>query len=235
MDDAPTPHRAASAEERERRQPTDAEIQNEIAAWLLGRDEASAADEIDHYARHFAGCLPRWINDHHSGDCTKESHSCVRCIAERTYADTNDLIAKHLATLLDRITAAEARAEEAERERDDARCVGEALARAADANLEAAETVTADRDRLADEVALLATPRPLADWHEDHGFVLWWILPVCEPPYSGSPLCDDWPEYHTHWTPLPEIRDAPWREAQEAEWRAARALTATGGTTDDQA
>lgn len=44
--------------------------------------------------------------------------------------------------------------------------------------------------------------RPLADWHEAVGVVLWWRCPVDEPPYCGSPVCDDWPEYHTHWTPL---------------------------------
>ena len=44
--------------------------------------------------------------------------------------------------------------------------------------------------------------RPLADWHEEDGPVLWWRFPVEEPPYCGSPNCDDWPGYHTHWTPL---------------------------------
>lgn len=46
------------------------------------------------------------------------------------------------------------------------------------------------------------TPRPLADWHDDRGAVLWWRFPVDEPPYCGHPNCDDWPGYHTHWTPL---------------------------------
>lgn len=31
-------------------------------------------------------------------------------------------------------------------------------------------------------------PRPFAEWHEDHGNVLWWRLPVSEPPYCGTPL-----------------------------------------------
>lgn len=47
--------------------------------------------------------------------------------------------------------------------------------------------------------------RPLSDWHEDDGFVTWWKFPVNEPSYIGSPLCSDWPGYHTHWTPHPEI------------------------------
>lgn len=44
--------------------------------------------------------------------------------------------------------------------------------------------------------------RPLEDWHEDIGAVLWWKFPIDEPPYCGSPLDTDWPGYHTHWTPI---------------------------------
>ena len=54
-------------------------------------------------------------------------------------------------------------------------------------------------------LAELLTPRPLADWHEDDGPALWWTLPMCEAPYSGSPLDSDWPDCHTHWTPIPQI------------------------------
>lgn len=43
---------------------------------------------------------------------------------------------------------------------------------------------------------------PLSDWHEDIGAALWWRFPVDEPPYCGSPTYDDWPGYHTHWTPI---------------------------------
>jgi hypothetical protein len=72
-----------------------------------------------------------------------------------------------------------------------------------------------------DAVALVATlrdfvrtprvatvARPIDEWHEDHGDMLWWRFPVNEPPYSGSPLDDDWPGYHTHWTPI-VCPDAP--------------------------
>lgn len=51
-------------------------------------------------------------------------------------------------------------------------------------------------------------PRPLEEWDEDDGAVLWWALPVREPPYVGSPLDDDFPgHFVTHWTPLvcPEV------------------------------
>lgn len=44
--------------------------------------------------------------------------------------------------------------------------------------------------------------RPLEEWHEDYGDVLWWKFPVEEPPYVGSPLDAAWPGYHTHWTEI---------------------------------
>jgi hypothetical protein len=44
--------------------------------------------------------------------------------------------------------------------------------------------------------------RPLEEWHEDIGNVLWWKFPINEPPYAGTPLDDEWPGYHTHWTPI---------------------------------
>lgn len=44
--------------------------------------------------------------------------------------------------------------------------------------------------------------RPLAAWDHADGAVLWWKLPIEEPPYCGTPGDSDWPGYHTHWTPL---------------------------------
>lgn len=46
---------------------------------------------------------------------------------------------------------------------------------------------------------------PIEDWHEDDGNVLWWSLPVCEPPYCGTPndtdfRADNGEEYFTHFT-----------------------------------
>jgi hypothetical protein len=58
------------------------------------------------------------------------------------------------------------------------------------------------------------TPRPIADWHEDVGPLLWWTFPHGEPPYVGSPDDSDWPGYHSWWTPCPnplfpeELRNA---------------------------
>ena len=45
--------------------------------------------------------------------------------------------------------------------------------------------------------------RPLEEWWEAYGDVLWWKFPIEEPPYVGSPLDENWPGYHTHWTPIP--------------------------------
>lgn len=45
-------------------------------------------------------------------------------------------------------------------------------------------------------------PKPIDEWHEDYGDVLWWKFPIDEPPFCGTPLDSDWPDYHTHWTPL---------------------------------
>jgi hypothetical protein len=49
----------------------------------------------------------------------------------------------------------------------------------------------------------LSCARPIDDWSEEDGAVLWWKLPLSEPPYSGTPLDDDFPDYVTHWTPTP--------------------------------
>lgn len=48
--------------------------------------------------------------------------------------------------------------------------------------------------------------RPLAEWHEDMGPAIWWLLPIKEPPYCGTPLDSDWPGYHTHWSSLPNCQ-----------------------------
>lgn len=78
------------------------------------------------------------------------------------------------------------------------------------------EAIESDRAGRAQEA------RPLEEWHEDMGDVLWWKFPVTEAPYVGSPTClgqtveihdykgvvargqvGGWPGYHTHFTPLP--------------------------------
>ena len=49
----------------------------------------------------------------------------------------------------------------------------------------------------------------LAEWHEDDGAVVWWRFLVDEPAWIGTPLDDDWPGYHTHWTPHPAAPTLP--------------------------
>lgn len=51
--------------------------------------------------------------------------------------------------------------------------------------------------------------RPLKEWHEDRGSVVWWMFPHNEPAWIGRPDDDDWPGYHTHWTPHPSMPDLP--------------------------
>ncbi len=51
--------------------------------------------------------------------------------------------------------------------------------------------------------------RPLAEWHEDDGPVVWWRFPVEEPAWIGTPLDEDWPGDHTHWTPHPAAPKEP--------------------------
>lgn len=47
--------------------------------------------------------------------------------------------------------------------------------------------------------------RPRSEYHEDMGPVVWWAFPVNEPSWIGTPNDDDWPGYHTHWTPHPRV------------------------------
>lgn len=44
------------------------------------------------------------------------------------------------------------------------------------------------------------TLRAIEEWHEDDGNCLWWNLPINEPPYCGTPLDENFPEYKTHYT-----------------------------------
>lgn len=44
--------------------------------------------------------------------------------------------------------------------------------------------------------------KPIEKWGEDYGDCLWWKFPIEEPPYCGSPLDCDFPDYVTHFTRL---------------------------------
>ena len=37
-------------------------------------------------------------------------------------------------------------------------------------------------------IGMTENPRPFHEWHEDKGPVLWWLWPIEEAPYVGSPL-----------------------------------------------
>lgn len=51
--------------------------------------------------------------------------------------------------------------------------------------------------------------RPASEYHEDYSCVLWWHLPICEPPVVDSTIeenerfKDGW---FTHWSPLPDCK-----------------------------
>lgn len=74
------------------------------------------------------------------------------------------------------------------------------------------------RDAVTEHKPLIA--RQLGEWHEDDGPVAWWAW--CghewagEPAWIGTPLCDTWPGYHTHWTPHPDFPNAA-RAAQQGD------------------
>lgn len=55
----------------------------------------------------------------------------------------------------------------------------------------------------------MAKAQPLSEWHEDVGPVVWWWFARDTHPqeasWIGTPLDDDWPGYHTHWTAHPPI------------------------------
>ena len=67
----------------------------------------------------------------------------------------------------------------------------------------------ADDAESAAQTPLLA--RHISEWHEEDGPVMWWAWNgerrewAGEPAWIGSPLSEDWPGYHTHWTPHPKM------------------------------
>lgn len=69
-----------------------------------------------------------------------------------------------------------------------------------------AHWLTHDNTRCIADLLQHQHPQPVAipgeAYHEDMGPCLWWQFPIEEPPYSGMPIDDDWPGYHTHFTPL---------------------------------
>lgn len=70
-------------------------------------------------------------------------------------------------------------------------------------------------------------------WTEEIGAVLWWRFPVVEPPYAGTPLDCDFPEYATHWTPIHVPADPPRRQTPKGGLAAA-VQNVIGGLTDKE-
>jgi len=60
-----------------------------------------------------------------------------------------------------------------------------------------------------------AIATPGERYREDDGPVLWWLFPVVEPPWAGTPNDWDWPGHHTHFTPLPPAPVAPTQSPNE--------------------
>lgn len=78
------------------------------------------------------------------------------------------------------------------------------------------EQIAAEMRKFAREAAeQYTTLHPAEDYHEDFGNVLWWHLPVCEPPLVGSMNDiepDDVPRlvgdgWLTHWSRIPIVWD----------------------------
>jgi hypothetical protein len=73
----------------------------------------------------------------------------------------------------------------------------------------------AENAAVADFLESQIRARPLAEWHEDCGPVLWFTWrPNArewegEPAWIGSPTDSDWPGYHTHWIPHPQFPQPP--------------------------
>lgn len=76
-------------------------------------------------------------------------------------------------------------------------------------------TCNEEPDQFARQLADLSRLRPLDEWHDDDGPVLWWALrrgKIEEPPaHVGTPNDSDWPsdayqepEYVWYWSPIPD-------------------------------
>lgn len=73
---------------------------------------------------------------------------------------------------------------------------------------ERAEAECAELRARSDAMAKLHTPRPLSEWSEDYGDVLWHLMPIQEAPWIGGPLDSSWPyspedDDRLWFTPLP--------------------------------
>jgi hypothetical protein len=64
-----------------------------IAAFLLARDESCVSGPVSDYLKKWGMvCVKVGMTADHSGDCTKESHACGRCIADKALADADEIL-----------------------------------------------------------------------------------------------------------------------------------------------
>jgi len=85
----------------------------------------------------------------------------------------------------------------------------------------------AEKEQLASIVCHYETFEHIDDYHEDEGCVLFWKLPVVEPPYCGTPNDTGFLEgYYTHWTPI--VRDVIIHKVNEEALTAAAPLLGEG-------
>lgn len=153
-------------------------------------------------------------------------HATEACTCLDCQQQTADIIAR---ALLDERATLQSQLADKTRELDEARAN---LAMMADEFNAARDDWQNLRDAAESELARqkqAVADEPVAtldEWHEDYGFVTWWTLEdgqwLGEPAYIGSPLCDDWPGYHTHWTPHPAFPPLPAIRARSEEATDAR-------------
>jgi len=86
-------------------------MKREIAILLLAADTLAAKDARDtnsalRYAGDYADTVdnnPLWANGRHCGDCTKEPHTCARCVFEQYLAIADELWCEDLPSLFESV------------------------------------------------------------------------------------------------------------------------------------
>jgi len=145
-------------------------------------------------------------------------HMSLEGLWWRLHPTKNDLPTSEAADIVDRLKAA---------------CVGHP-----NASIPWPHRLLHDAIAEIEQLRAVYVARPADDWHEDIGDVLWWIDPVEEAPYVGSPghlghtvelrthsgvvargQVGGWPDYHQYFTPLPDYARivAALERAKEAE------------------
>lgn len=149
-------------------------------------------------------------------DWQKEKYTNLikRCEMAKSYGETICVDPDAIIAIIEtaaRADAAEAREQRLKEDLRQAIAIWENMADFADPEDIVQRMISAIRDSLYPDTPAPTpeiTARPIEEWHEDMGCVIWWEFPISEPPHCGTPLDMDWPGYHTHWTPI-EIPASP--------------------------